>query len=149
MRLPRLLIAVAARKITVAAAIGCILLVTLLFSFHEQIANTWHIAFQNDQPITQLYFTDPKTLPVRLSAHESTSSRVTILSNHDLTTSYIASMQNSGASTILDSHPLTLHTNQPVTIPVSFTMPDNGPALITISLPQLQQTIHFNIKEAK
>lgn len=149
MRFPRLLLNDAAKKITIIATFGCILLISLGLFYHKQIANTWRIAFANDQAITQLYFTRPSTLPIKLGAHEQAEISFSVQSNRDLATPLIVTEQTASGSTILTSNTAQLRSNKTIVQTVSFTMPDNGPALITVSLPQLQQTIHVHIKEVE
>lgn len=147
MRFPRLLLPVAARKIALAACISCLLLVSLLFVARNPIKNAWHIVFQNQQAITQLYFDDVKSLPARLAPSETSEARFTVVSNSDIDTPYLITVQHGRTSTVLASGTFTLHANQPITQTIPITMPNDGSALITVTLPQLQHVIHFNIKE--
>ena len=149
MRVPRLLLNVAAKKITIIATFGCILLTTLGLTYQKQITNIWQTAFNNDQSITQLYFTQSKALPLKLSPHEQSQVSFSVQSNRTYSTPFIVTELTGSTSTVLASGVLQLDSNQTLIRTIPFTMPDNGPALITVSLPQLQQSIRFHIKEVE
>jgi hypothetical protein len=137
------------KSLWASAIAGLLLLVAFTVVFHTSLRNAWAAVTPQQQSITELYFTDPKLLPMQLTDGGTYAFDVTIHNASSRPQSYtlLTYLQTAQRDRTLQAEQIQLAANERRVVHMSVTIADTHDAQdIAVTLSGQSETIHFQVK---
>lgn len=138
-------------KSRIVSAALVVLALSAAYGYSERLAIVHALAqlrlIPLEESVTELYFSNTDTLPVRNTGSLTFSFTIHNLEGRDMVYPYIVSAQfQNGESVVLDTNTIPIASGDVATIDESLTVRSSGTAALIVTLPEQGEHIQFLLK---